>query len=193
MRLVISTREQWLERATEILGEKLFKQAGYTLPKVRVSVGFPGGGSARKRIGEHWHPKASNDGISQIFISPIKDDSIQVLDILVHELVHAIHPDAGHGKLFKQCAVAVGLTGQMRTTDAGPELRAKLEALVSEIGPYPHSKLNLRHRSKKQTTRLIKVHCLCVGDRGYIVRMSQATIDSYGAPICPQCACQMEP
>ena len=180
------TREQWLELAVSKL-IPLFQSVNATVPTVRVSVGFPGGGSARTRIGEHWSPKASDDGIGQIFISPTQSDSIRVLDILVHELVHAaVGTEAGHGAPFKRVAIAVGLTGKMRSTTAGADLKTKLEALVLEIGSYPHGKLNLRFR-KKQSTRMVKMECL---DCGYICRTSQSNINDRGAVLCP---CNSEP
>jgi hypothetical protein len=189
------TRELWLEQATDRLREGLFKQNGFEVPKARVSVGFPGGGSARKRIGEHWHPRASDDQVSQVFISPVLSDAVQVLDVLAHELVHAIVPDAGHKAPFRAIAVKIGLTGKMTATVAGPELKAKLEALGKELVEYPHSKINLSGR-KKQTTRLLKAwcnqdSCRAEDDKPYTVRITRKWLDEYGAPICPNCNARM--
>lgn len=182
------TREQWLEQATEMLRGGIFKDAearlpvGSTaiIPPVRVSVGFPGGGSARKRIGECWNGKASDDGIPQVFISPVLSDSVRVLDVLVHEVIHAIVPDAGHKAPFKRIAVAVGLTGKMTATVAGPELEARLKTMVTTLGEYPHAKINLSSR-KKQTTRMLKLECKSCG---FICRASQKAIDEHGIPTC---------
>ena len=43
-------REQWLENATSILRDGLFKQRGYEIPRdVKISCGFPPtGGTSRK-------------------------------------------------------------------------------------------------------------------------------------------------
>lgn len=167
-----TTREAWLEEAVERLRPLLPE-----LPKrVRVSVGFPGGGAARKRIGEHWHPKASKDGISQIFISPILDEP---LETLVHELVHACVPDDGHGKLFKRIALRVGLEGPMRATKASQGLMAHLKALMAT--PYPHASISLSDR-KKQSTRLLKASCAACG---YTCRVTSKWLSEVGAPICP--------
>lgn len=73
-------------------------------------------------------------------------------------------------------AIAIG-----KSTVAGPELKAKLESMILELGPYPHGKINLSGR-KKQTTRLIKQECL---NCGYIVRSSQKCIDENGPVMCP--------
>lgn len=166
-----------------MLRDGLFKQAKYKIPNVRVSVGFPGGRGGKKAIGQHWHPNASDDGRSQIFIHPSISDSIECLDVLVHELCHACTIGAKHGPIFKKCALAVGLEGQMRSASAGAILKEKLKALHTILGDYPHSKLNLAlNPVKKQTTRMIKMTCT---DCGYIVRASTTAIVTHGAVICP--------
>jgi len=181
-------RETWLNQAVLKLAP-LFQSKGYKIPQVKVSVGFPGGGSPRKRIGEAWHPKASADGLGSIFISPVLDESTRVLDVLVHELVHAVvGTEHGHGKVFKRCAVAVGLTGKMRSTVAGRELTTHLSGLIETLGAYPHGRLNLSERpTKKQSTRMIKMEC---PDCGYICRSSMSSIVEHGPVICP---CNLEP
>lgn len=187
------TREAWLLQATDQLRSGLFKRNGETVPPVKVSVGWPGGGgNNRKAIGQHWHPRAAADGMSQVFISPVLVDPVPVLETLVHELVHAIVPDAGHKKPFKRIALAVGLTGKMTATVAGPVLAAELQGLAETLGPYPHARLNLSDR-KKQTTRLLKAVCGmgCGGDKPYNVRITRGQADEVGLPICPGCETQM--
>ena len=174
------TREEWLTRAVELMRDGMFKRCGETVPAVRVSVGFPGGGSARKRIGECWNPQASADGLSQVFINPVLSDGVRVLDVLAHELIHAIVPAAGHKAPFKRIATAIGLTGPMRATEAGPELKAELDTLILNLGEYPHAALSLSDR-KKQTTRMVKMECPSCG---FICRASQTAIEGSGLPTC---------
>lgn len=174
-------RESWLLAATETLRDTLFKRGGETVPVVKVSIGFPGGGSARKRIGECWNAKASADQVPQVFISPTLADPIRVLDVLVHELIHAIVPDAGHKAPFKRIADKVGLTGKMTATVAGPELTKELGALADQLGAFPHAKLNLADR-KKQTTRLNKAECSACG---YTCRVTAKWLNEMGPPLCP--------
>lgn len=173
-------RESWLLAATEELRGGLFRSCGATIPPVRVSVGFPGGGSARTRIGEYWLAHACTDAVPQIFISPVLDNPVRILDVLVHELVHAVHPKDGHGKAFRKLALAVGLTGKMKATVAGPELEKSLNDLSASLGALPHSSINLKDR-KKQTTRLNKVECASCG---YTCRVTAKWLDAMGAPLC---------
>lgn len=174
-------REAWLVAATEQLRDGLFKRNGEVVPPVKVSIGFPGGGSARKRIGECWNGKAASDRIPQVFISPVLAEPVRVLDVLVHELIHAIVPDAGHKAPFKRIAVKVGLTGKMTATVAGPELEKQLRELSQSLGEFPHAQLSLSDR-KKQTTRLNKVQC---SRCGYTCRVTATWLKDYGPPICP--------
>lgn len=184
----MSTREQYLELAAQELRATLFEPKGFTVPKFGVSVGFPGGGKPTKRIGEHWSPSSSDSGISQIFINPILDCNIKVLGVLIHEMIHALYPKGGHGKLFKRCALSVGLTGQMRSTGESEQLKEFLKELIARIGAYPHQKINLSGGRKKQSTRMIKMEC---SSCGYIARTSQRNIENLGPVLCPCNSCAM--
>jgi hypothetical protein len=179
------TREEWLQKAIAVCDTKLFKQHGYEMPAVKVSVGIPAGSKPGKAIGQHWHPAASDDNMGSIFISPTLDDIDDVLAVLIHEMVHAaVGNEAGHGPIFKKCALAVGLTGKMRSTVAGDDLKKLFPEIVKEIGTeFPHRKLNLTMRpTKKQTTRMIK--CVCT-DCGYVARTTRSWIEEVGTPLCP--------
>lgn len=204
--LPFPTREAWLVAATEKLRSGLFAEQGAVVPPVRLSVGFPGGGSTTA-IGQIWLSRACADAIPQVFISPVIAEATRALDILVHELVHAVHPTAGHGPVFKRLAVAVGLTGRMTATVASEPLKVRLNALADELGPYPHSEIMVGMRRapkgpgepgegepegpiggpKKQGTRMLKVQC---SRCGYTARVAGRWIREYGAPICP---CNQEP
>jgi hypothetical protein len=178
------TRQGWLERVVAALRD-LFKAKGYVVPaSVRVSIGWPRGSHGRGRaIGQCWAIEASSDKYNEIFISPeLGSDSIEVIGVLTHELVHAVvGTKAGHKRPFKQCAEAVGLVGKMTSTKEGDELRRWASARIDEIGKYPAGSLAL-HMRQKQTTRLIKCEC---GVCGYVARVARKWIDDVGAPICP--------
>lgn len=181
------TRETWLNLAVDQL-RPLFSDAGASIPPVRVSVGFPGGGSARKRIGEYWHAKASDDQVPQIFISPVLKTPVDHLDTLVHELVHACTPGHGHKAPFKRLGLKVGLTGKPKSMGAGPELKERLNVISSSLGDFPHAGINLNDR-KKQSTRLGKVQCT---ECGYTARVTRKWIEEMGAPLCPCNSSPME-
>lgn len=184
--VIHSNREAYLKHAVLCMRD-WFRSVGIELPEsLRVSVGFPGGGSARKRIGEYWRSEATTDGVAQIFISPTLECPEKVLSTLLHELVHAAHPSAKHSGLFKQTALKLGFTGPMKFTPCSLELRQKLFFLHERLGGYPHGAINLSDR-KKQSTRLLKVEC---GSCGYVARVSGKWIEEVGTPLCP---CNSEP
>ncbi len=172
------TREAWLQKAMEDFNKTIFKEA--KIPKVRVSVGFPVG-SKKKVIGQYFKAIACEDAVPQIFISPVLHTPLEALEVLVHECVHAVHPNVGHKGAFKHLALKVGLTGKMTATTSTPSLVFYLKGLAKKLKEYPHAKINLSDQ-KKQGTRLIK--CECMGC-GYITRTSNKWIEEVGAPLCP--------
>lgn len=189
------TREEWLVSAIEALAEEVFAPAGITLPAVRVSVGWPGGrGNKNNVIGQCWSTGAAKDKTANLFISPVLDDAARVLDVLAHELIHAVDDcQNGHKGPFAQMAKAIGLTGAMTATVAGDDLKATLSALVTDrLGDYPHAALVTaagKSGEPKQGTRMLKVEC---PETGYIVRTTAKWLDAYGAPKCPCCDEEMQ-
>ncbi len=179
-------REAWLNHVATAL-RPLFAGAGASLPAVRIAIAFPSTGRRGKRIGECWDKSASADGTFEIMIRPDVDDPLEACAILAHELVHAaVGIPAGHRKDFRRVAVAIGLTGPMRSTTAGPEFVASTAAILAEAGPIPHARLNfdgLSDKPKKQGTRLVK--CVCE-DCGYVVRVARKWIEDKGPPLCPE-------
>lgn len=171
------TREEWLLAAIEKL-RPVFDREGSPLPeKIRVSVGFPGGGNRKQRIGECWINGVSDD-VPTIFISPTLDDTTRILGVLTHELCHTVAP--GHGRPFAKIASAVGLTAPWAATGESEGLKVRLHALASELGPLDHGPITLGQR-KKQSTRMLKLTC---PQDGYLVRTTQRWVE-VGMPYCP--------
>ncbi|MGO4251270.1 hypothetical protein AB4Y81_03295 [Paenarthrobacter sp. TAF1] len=182
------TREEWLVAAVAALAP-IFAAVEETLPEVRVSVGWPGGnGRKNSVIGQCWSTKVASDSVSQLFISPVLEDAVRVLDVLAHELIHAIDDCvSGHKGRFAKIAKAVGLTGKMTATVAGDDLKAELEKIAANLGDYPHAAIVNPGQGadgpKKQTTRMMKVECS--EGSGYKARMTRQWLEEYGAPFCP--------
>lgn len=179
------TREAWLNQAAQEL-KPLYQEHKYAVPdNLHISCGFPSRSALsgkKQRIGECWSDEASDTKQFEIFISPVLADSVKVLDVLAHELVHAIvGHKAKHGAIFRKCAQAIGLEGKMTSTHAGDALKAKLEAIAAKLGAYPHGALHAMTNGKdKQSTRLLKCECpKC----GYTVRVTKKWLD-VGEPLC---------
>lgn len=184
-----TTREEWLMAAIALLTTKHFAPNGYNVPdKVKASIGFPKGRGGKKggshSIGQCWHDECSKGKIHEIFIHPELDDASRILDVLIHEMVHAVvSVKAGHRKAFRECAVKLGLEGKMTATVATEELKAKLYGWITILGPIPHYALSASADSnapKKQTSRQLKIAC---PDCGWTGRCSQKMID-LGLPTC---------
>ncbi len=84
------TREEWLLAAVEAV-RPLFAEKRHDLPlDCHVSCGFASTGTRSHHIGQCWSRNSSADERNQIFISPALHEPVEVLDTLVHELVHAV-------------------------------------------------------------------------------------------------------
>ena len=156
-------RESYLNAGVAALGRDVFSPANYLIPAdLKVTCGWPSSRSMSaksKSIGQCFPRVMSAANVNEIFISPAIADSVDALDVLTHEIIHAIdNCENGHRAPFKRIALAVGLTGKMTATHAGEELKSKLEAIADELGDYPHAEISTSSR-KKQTTRMIKIEC----------------------------------
>ena len=181
------TRESWLIEAIKVL-TPIFTEKGYTIPQVKVSCGFASTGKDR-HVGQCWANETSEAGVNEIFISPKLDDPVEVLDTLVHELVHAVdNCKHGHGAEFKKIALSVGLQGKMRQAHAGDLLKERLKKLSEQLGPYPHKRLRFytNIRTYRPRPRAVCKEC------GYQINILKKWLH-YGPPLCPVHKTEMEP
>lgn len=216
-----TTRESWLEAAVDVFRER-FVEVGYPLPKlIHVSVGFAYGARAEsgKVLGQAWKARASEDKAPHVFISPEIGDTSDVLETLLHELVHVAvdvaEPDKSpeHKGLFAEIATRLGFLGPMTATPSSVELAAELVTIAAVLGDYPHGALKVPARSRKtvgapvgggttiklssgpakQTNRYFVVECRnvhCDGCGAYKARMVRKWLD-IAAPACGICGVQM--
>lgn len=173
-------RESWLLAAVEALRPD-FARIDCPLPAaVHVSVGFTSKGKRSRAIGQCWDASTSADEVAHVFIVPTLADGARVLDVLVHELVHAaVGCNAGHGREFARPARALGLEGKLTATVAGATLSARLAEIIGTIGAYPHGALG--GSEKVQGTRMLKVECLGCG---MVMRSTAKWLLSVGPPAC---------
>ena len=212
----IHTRESWLHAAIEALRPR-FTEVGAPIPeKIHVSVGFSYGAKAESGVvlGQCWARRASADVVNHIFISPELADTARVIDVLIHELIHAWDDCAsGHKGAFAEAATRLGLEGPMTATTASMTLAAELICLAETLGEYPHGEFIARKLLKArtpvapggspaptprissgpgtQTTRMIKMVCAddtcpCKDEAGnpFTVRTTAKWL-SIGSPKCP--------
>jgi hypothetical protein len=185
-------REAWLSRAVGALAP-IYTEHDRDVPPVRVTCGWPsvqGLRNGNARVGECWDGESAEDGVPQVFISPVLRDTVKVLATLAHELVHAIvGNDEGHTGAFAKLARAIGLEGKLTATHAGEALEARLREIAERLGDYPHAALRPRVKETKQTTRLRKASC---PECECIIRITAKWIDEAGEEglLCPMPECR---
>jgi len=169
---------KWFEKATQELSDKVFRPHGFKVPKnIRINVSEMK--TANKTHGhttlgrcyptaytrgtaDNPSPKAEVVNIIQMNIATTgKDNSVDVLDTLAHELIHAIDDNkSGHkkGGAFDKMARTIGLEGKLTSTYAGEELKGRLNGIVKTIGKFPLRQVNLEGL-RRDTNRNLKVVC----------------------------------
>ncbi len=179
-------RETWLYYGAHFLFEHM-QRGGIAPVPVRVSCGWPlsGGASKQATIGQCFPPAMCADGVAQVFISPRIAESVEVLGVLLHELIHAsfgVRANViGHRKEFSQAAKKLGLAGPPTATVVGPGLLPVLQEYVSRVGVYPHAPIVPRQKEKAAGSRLRLYECSC--DPVVKVRVASNDFDA----ICNRC------
>lgn len=181
-----ATREAWLTQLAMQCLPVMSRKAGLCFGRLRVSCGFPSQGTRgrRARIGECWSPDPAEDAAAEIFISPHLAEPDEVAAALVHELIHAALPEAGHGPRFQAAARRLGLTGPFAQTRPTEAFWQWMGPLLAGLGPYPHAPLVNRTvvgAPNPQSGRLLKAAC---PNCGYAVRLARKWA-RVGAPHCP--------
>jgi len=142
-------REAWLFQAIDIL-DWYFEELDKPIPAILIQKEWPKDADRTACIGmslTKWqrpplcNPRRPVELLeAKIFIAPDVVEDLQVLETLVHELIHSVLPyDALHGDQFKDLADALGLEGPMKFTYAGTKLRIKLLNISNTLGPYPEN------------------------------------------------------
>ena len=136
--------EVWLNEAVEMLRPR-FKQAGYEIPPVHVSVGFSTDGyrpGAKKNTIGVCHARwLTVEGINEIYLTPMRTEPVDVISLLVHELIHAVDDcKSGHGPVFQRISRELRCTDNLRVPLS--EFRETIEfyrTMALKLGRYPRA------------------------------------------------------
>ena len=156
-----------------------------------------------KAVGFCWNLKASpNSSVRRIEIDRETSDTLKVLEIVAHEVSHAVLPvEVMHKGEFVDAVFGVFKLGAIPTsTSVSMEFVELIESWLKKAGSYPYTEfVDIR---KKQTTRMVKLYCPdvdCEGatkksvkqGQGTIFRLSSAIVDkiqdrgdSLWCPVC---------
>jgi hypothetical protein len=178
-------REAWLRSAYALLRRKLIRECP---EHVAVSWSFPakgGTGATKRRIGECHYKGASAGGAVEgdrvVLISPTLREPFQLVETLLHEMVHVALPmGCGHRKQFSRLAARVGLVKPWTATVASKELADRIrKEFLPALPVWPGGYLQIETTQKN---RQLKATCDC--DR--IIRGS-AKLFEQGPIVCGLC------
>ena len=141
----MDSKETYIKAAFEKI-IPLFRESGLPIDEIdeRIQIKYADiapkwAGLCQSRI-SGYYPQEEHE----ILISNTIDNGFDAIDVLIHEVCHAIQfhlygdEVRPHGKEFKVIAEAVGLTGKMTRASANHELGIKIKKWEKEIGVYPH-------------------------------------------------------
>ena len=125
----------------------LFYESGFPIDEIAENIEITctdirksWAGYCKQTISDDYYPEEKY----KIVISNSVDNGFNAIEVLIHEVCHAIqvHLYQGnvrpHGKEFKAIAEVVGLTGRMTQTYADTDLKIKIREWEKDIEEYPH-------------------------------------------------------
>lgn len=179
------TRESWLNNAMVALNKEFFAANGHELPKkMRMSCGFPKA-AGHRAIGQCFDTPVSADETYEMFICPTQAEPVRVLDIALHEMIHAcVGIEAGHKGPFRKMAKEFGLAGKMTATVAeeGSELHKRLSRIARSLGKYPHAAMKPKRMPKKPNPW---VRYVSPQEETFKVVVNENRVEEFGPPRDP--------
>jgi len=176
-------RETWLIEGADQINDECMPFERTHTPKYRVACGFPPRSRGGKVVGVCINASASEDNHFEVYINPSVAKGFDALEVLAHELCHVVDKmESGHRGRFARIARGIGLEGKLTATYAGNSLAKKLRSIEKVLGEYPHGSVNIE-KTKKQSTRLVKVECEPCRN---IARQSRSSYEKFGL-ICGKC------
>jgi len=169
----------------EYLKEEFFTESKMRLPaRIMVSCGIPSG--SKNAIGQCWDPIMTKDRTIHIFICPSQSDTVQVLGILLHELIHAalgLHHK--HDRVFQGAIKRVGLKGKPTSTfvGEGTALYTQLQTTLGKLGSYPHSAMIKKTSTKKEQADPL-ITLISQTDPDYRLKIKESLLEQ-GLPTDP--------
>jgi len=131
----------------------LLDDAGCAMPwHIGCSCGFPSEAALAvvgPRIVEVWILWGPHGKRVQIYLSPCVDDSLVALLWVSHACIHAC-AGAAHGSRFRSLGRILGLDGAPLVHLITPEYEMRACAHFDRLGPFPHERLEIRRRPKRE-------------------------------------------
>ena len=196
------TKEQWLQIAYKKYIVPVFKSKGFTnMPSLNIGVTI--NTRSKKVLGACYDKEALDGKAFPIMIQYKLANREEVLHVFIHEIIHSVMFDAGHGKKFAEACKKLGLKGtatkrskcSYTATIPNDEFKT-LYKEVYDMPEYPHKPFNVKKKPQKKLFRLVcsngcgsslhtseknlgkGFYCMeCTDELGYEVAMIQSDVN----------------
>lgn len=181
------TREEWLLVAYGKLSP-LFESHGTLPAKVAILTSWAPKRSKREVLGACYPKSWTENEMTYITITPEvgKEDKVQILGILMHEMIHALGIK-GHRKDFGKVAKPLGLLAPWTTLQMSEELTSRFDILAKELPEYPHQKMTPPPKEKNDNPKTNggALKFQSPENPKYTVFIYKKWLEEFGPPICP--------
>lgn len=174
----LNNREDWLNKAVQLLRPLFEDKEVQPPPAIQISVGYVKG-AKKNQVAWCYASKASSCGtVSNIFVSPEREDTdVAILGSVLHEMIHAADDCASdHKGRFQRVNKAMGFLGKPTSSaDKSEALVLLLEDVADQLGPYPHIAMIGHERLTAQKTYMLLIeHKPC----GFKIRATKKQVES---------------
>lgn len=180
-----ANREDWLARAVQKIEAYVFRPLELKMPeKWCITCGWAKGASTRA-IGVCIDPVCAKDGTTHLFIMPTQDQPFRILGTITHEMIHAIvGVKEQHKGRFKDVVAMLQFSKPLTQSAPveGTPVYAALEAIMAELGPYPHAAVVPRPKPSKPPQW---VRWKSTVEESYTVLANTKKVAKYGMPRDP--------
>ncbi len=187
------SREEWLRHGVEKIDRDMFGgELNLQEKQFQIACGWT---SSKKALGETLFPYEGEDvQLDDFFpitihINCTIKDPVEMLEVLVHECIHAFYGIHGHKKDFGAIAKRVGFEKPYRENHPGEDLKDKClnvyQELINEYGEFPGKPIVIHKERKEGKKNSIVLFCPSCG---YEVRVTKKMFEKYENQF-PTCVC----
>ena len=190
------SREEWLRHAVELIDEQIFNKSLELEYHKDFQIACGWTRRPTVALGETIYPYEGEDvSIDDFFpvtihINCTIKDPIEMIEVLVHECIHAFKGIKGHGKQFAEVAREVGFEKPYTKNHPSQFLVDNCTSIYNQLkekyGDFPGKAIVMKPQEKKEgQKRIIMLFCPACGME---LKADRKMFEKHGQK-CPTCSC----